>query len=75
MLAKTEEVDLWKALLDLMPAWVIVPTIWHWNTVCFGLTNRTLALMYGTLYGSDNCQFEWQMYAVEDVCFFFKKKL
>jgi hypothetical protein len=62
MLSKTENVELWKSLQELIPYWVIVPTIWHWNSACLGLTQRTMAVMYGPVYGLDVVTIDWSVY-------------
>eukprot|EP01122_Echinamoeba_exundans_P014768 TRINITY_DN6753_c0_g1_i2.p1 TRINITY_DN6753_c0_g1~~TRINITY_DN6753_c0_g1_i2.p1 ORF type:complete len:1091 (-),score=190.34 TRINITY_DN6753_c0_g1_i2:1420-4692(-) len=59
LLSKTENPELWNSFQTLAVSWLIVPTVVHWSSLCYGLTCRTLALLYGKDYGPETVTIDW----------------
>lgn len=59
LLSHTKNTALWTSLLSLIPNWVRVATILHWNSISYALSQRTLALLYGPKYGSSQVVIDW----------------
>lgn len=63
LLSQSQDMELWNYFTKLIPSWIRPKVVQHWSSALYGITLKTLSIIYGPKFGHsseiDSIVIEW----------------